>query len=171
MTANQLPTSEYPPFYGSYIKKLGAIGLIDGLESGLNYAVTLFESLPENKLEYRYAEGKWTIKDIIQHLLDAERVFAYRILRIARQDKTPLPGFDENDYADVSLANNRTREELIDEYRQLRKSNLILIKSLNDDALKRMGTVNNGAMSARALGFIIIGHEKHHCGVINERYL
>ena len=170
-TANQLSPSEYLPFYGSYINKVGDTALISGLESGLDQAITLFESIPENKLEYRYALGKWTIKDIMQHLIDAERIFAYRLLRIVRQDKTPLSGFDENDYANESLANSRSRGDLIDEYRVLRKSTVLLIRSLNDDRLKSIGNVNNGEMSARAIGFIIIGHEKHHCNVITERYL
>ena len=170
-TANQLSPSEYLPFYGSYINKVRDTELISGLESGLDQTITLFESIPEDKLEYRYALGKWTIKDIIQHLIDAERIFAYRLLRIVRQDKTPLSGFDENDYANESLANSRSRGDLIDEYRVLRKSTVLLIRSLNDDRLKSIGNVNNGEMSARAIGFIIIGHEKHHCNVITERYL
>ena len=142
-----------------------------GLEDSLIHTIKLFESIPEDKLEYRYADHKWTVKDIIQHLLDAERIFGYRILRIARQDKTPLSGFEENDYAKETLANNRSRADLIEEYKALRQSTLSLIKSLNDNMLKSMGNVNNGEMSARAIGFIIIGHERHHCKVIKERYL
>jgi uncharacterized damage-inducible protein DinB len=171
MTANQLSPSEYLPFYGNYIKKAGTKDLIFGLEHGLIETIKLFETIPGDRLEYRYAEGKWTIKDIIQHLLDAERIFAYRILRIARQDKTPLHGFEENDYAKKTLANNRSRADLIEEYKVIRQSTLSLVKSLNDPMLKSMGIVNNGKMSVRAIGFIIIGHEKHHCEVINKRYL
>ncbi len=171
ITVNQLSPTEYLQFYTSYIKSAENTDLISGLESGMDRAITLFESIPENKLEYRYALGKWTIKDIIQHLMDAERIFAYRILRIARQDKTPLSGFDENDYANESFANTRTRDDLIDEYKALRKSTILLLNSLNDDVMRSIGHVNSGAMSARAMGFIIIGHEKHHCNVINKRYL
>lgn len=171
MTANQLSETEYLPFYRSYINKLGDLELFSGLESGLADAISLFESIPENRLEYRYAEGKWTIKDVIQHLIDAERIFAYRMLRIARQDQTSLPGFNENEYAQESLANDRNGDELIEEYKILRRATLILVKSFNDATLKSIGNVNNGKMSVRAIGFIIIGHEKHHCQIIHERYL
>jgi len=171
MKANQLSESEYLPYYSNYIKNLGDQDLITGLEYGLVEAFTLFKSIPENKLEFRYAKDKWTIKDIIQHLIDAERIFSYRMLRIARQDRTPLAGFNENEYAKQSQANVRTRQNLIDEYKTLRLSTLLLLKSFSNDILKSKGNVNNGEMSVRAIGFIIIGHEKHHCQIIKERYL
>ncbi len=171
MKASQLSESEYIPYYSNYLKKVGSQDLLNGLQTGIKDAISLFESIPEDKLEYRYADGKWTIKDIIQHLMDAERIFVYRILRIARQDQTPLPGFDENDYAQESLANKRSRVELIEEYKILRQSTLLLLKSFNNNILKSIGNVNNGKMSVRAIGFIIIGHEKHHCQIIRERYL
>lgn len=171
MKASQLIDIEYAHFYANYIKKSGNEDLVSGLESSLNNTITFFKSIPENKLEYSYDVGKWTIKDIIQHLIDAERVFAYRALRFARQDKTPLPGFEENNYTLAANANERSREELIKEYQIVRESTLMMFNSFNDDTLKLIGIASNSNMSVRAIGFVIIGHEKHHCEVIKSRYL
>lgn len=171
MSAIQIAASEYPSFYATYVGKVAHRDLAEGLEQGLNQTLAMLESIPDNKLEYRYAEGKWSIKDILQHLMDAERVFAYRLMRISRGDETPLPGFEENAYAAASQADRRSRADLISEYKSIRESTVQLVNSLDDAMLKQIGSVNGGPMSARALGYIIIGHEKHHCEVIQERYL
>jgi hypothetical protein len=171
MKASQLSDTEYASFYANYILKSGDEPLLSGLESGLNKTLDFFRAIAEDKLEYRYEVGKWTIKDILQHLIDAERVFAYRALRFARKDNTPLPGFEENSYTIAANANNRSREDLLKEYQLVRESTLMLFKSFNQDMLKLLGSASDSDMSVRAIGFVITGHEKHHCEVIKSRYL
>ncbi|TYA58927.1 DinB family protein [Formosa maritima] len=171
MKAFQILESEYADYYANYIKKAGNQDIISGLESSLNNTMSFFKSIPEEKLEFRYEIGKWTIKDIIQHLIDAERVFAYRALRFARKDNTPLPGFEENDYTIAANANKRSREELLKEYQAVRESTIMLFKNFDEDTLKLVGIASNSNMSVRAIGFVIIGHETHHCDVIKSRYL
>ena len=145
--------------------------LLPGLRSEFKKAYDFYLTVSEDKLVYRYAEGKWTIKEIISHLIDTERIFCYRALRFARQDKTPVAGFDENDYVEASNANNRAIEELLEEYASVRAASISLFKSFSDADLLRKGMAGSGEVSVRALGFLIIGHEKHHINVIKERYL
>ena len=171
MKASQLLDSEYAPFYANYINRAKNQTLIIGLKSSLDSALSFFETIPEEKLEFSYDVGKWTVKDIIQHLIDAERVFAYRALRFSRQDKMSLPGFDENNYTQVAKANVRSREVLLEEYVAVRKSTILLFKGFSEDTLKLIGMASNSNMSVRAIGFVIIGHEKHHIDVIKSRYL
>jgi hypothetical protein len=171
MTVLELLKEEYQPYYLTYISKVGDLDLIDGLQSSFNETLSFFEKLPENKLEHVYAKDKWTIKEIIQHLIDAERVFAYRAMRFARGDKNNLPGYDENKYAPSSLANRRSKESLLKEYFNLRQTTISLFNSFTNDMLLQIGLADNGNMSVRAIAFVIIGHEKHHCKVIKERYL
>jgi len=171
MNASQLTASEYLPFYSNYINKAGLVDLIPGLEDGFKNTLSFFESVPTEMFDYRYAEDKWTIKELIQHIMDTDRVFAYRALCFAREDKTSLLGFEENNYADSSMANNRAKENLLEEYIAIKKSTVLLFKSFNDEMLMRIGFASGGDISVRALGFIIIGHEAHHCEIIKERYL
>lgn len=171
MKATDLKDGEYLPYFQPYINKIGDLVLVEGLETGLKDTVAFFKSIPENKLEYRYAEGKWTIKELISHLIDCERIFAYRALRFARKDKTSVVGFDENNYAKYSDANNRAIKDLLEEYTLVRQSTILLYKTFNSETLKQTGIAGNGEVSVRALGFLIAGHEKHHCEVVSERYL
>jgi uncharacterized damage-inducible protein DinB len=171
MESNQLPIHEYSAFYSPYINALGNVDLIEELEICLHDLIKFVQNIPMDKFDFRYAEGKWTIKDIIQHLIDAERVFSYRALRISRNDKTPLPGFNENDYVDNTNANARSIQGLLTEFSALRQSTLLLFKSFSEEQLKRMGIASNADVSVRAIGFIIIGHQKHHQKVFQERYL
>jgi len=117
-----------------------------------------------------YAAGKWTVKDILQHLIDSERIFNYRALTIARKDETKIPGFDENFYAEKTNAGKRSLNDLLDEYEIVRKSSLMLFKSFNDEMLLTEGIANNKNISVLALGFAIAGHSIHHYNVIKERY-
>ena len=133
--------------------------------------MTLVRSIPEEKGEYRYASGKWTIKELICHMMDAERIFAYRALRFARNDNTPLEGFEENDYAPEANAQGRTIQQLADEMECLRKSTIDLFMSFTPLMLSRKGTANKTEISVLNLGYIIPGHETHHRLVIQERYL
>jgi uncharacterized damage-inducible protein DinB len=133
--------------------------------------VSFISNIPIEKLEYRYAEGKWTIKDLLLHLIDAERIFAYRALRIGRGDKTPLAGFEENGYVINANANSRSEESLLKEFELVRKSTLELFKNFTDEQLAYLGTSSDSIISVRAIGFIISGHQNHHIKIIQERYL
>lgn len=171
MNALQLTKDEYLPYFKSYIDQAGFIELIEGLRSGLDAMVSFYEAIPEDKLDHAYDTGKWTIKEIINHLIDSERVFCYRALRFARKDKTPLAGFDENEFATASEANSRTIKSLLNEYKNIRHSTIDLYNSFTPEMLKEKGVAGSGEVSVRALGFLIIGHEKHHKAIIKERYL
>ena len=172
MKPNQLQPNEYAPFYANYISHVSdEYTLQEELEISLHRFIKFVQDIPMDKFDYRYAEGKWTIKDIILHLIDAERIFAYRALRFARNDKTDLPGFEENDYVDEANANSRSIMDLLTELSAVRHATLLLFKSFNDYKLLRIGTANNNQMSVRALGFVIIGHQNHHQRIFEERYL
>ena len=171
MNSNHLQTDEYAPYYQTYINALDNIDMLEEFEISLYEFIKFVQDIPMGKHDYRYAEGKWTIKDIIQHLIDAERIFSYRTLRIARHDKTPLPGFEENDYADVANANHRHLKSLLEEFSTVRHSTLLLFKSFSDEEMKNRGTASGVEVSVRAIGFIIIGHLKHHQRIFRERYL
>lgn len=171
MRSDQLPIKEYAPYYAGYVQVLENVHLIEELEICVHEFIRFVQNIPMDKFDYRYAEGKWTIKDIIQHLIDSERVFSYRALRISRNDKTPLPGFEENDYVDNTDANSRSIQDLLTEMAVVRQSTLSLFKSFSQDQLLRTGIASEKEVSVRALGFIIIGHQKHHMKVFQERYL
>lgn len=171
MKVNELSNQEYSSFNATYIKALEDVNLIEELENGLNQMVFFMSSIPADKLEYRYAEDKWTIKDILLHLIDSERIFAYRALRIARGDKTPLAGFEENDYVPNAMANRRNLESLLEEFQFVRNATLSLFNSFSNEQLLSLGTASDNIISVRAIGFVILGHQKHHLKIINERYL
>jgi uncharacterized damage-inducible protein DinB len=171
MNLNQLPVNEYSEFNATYINALDDVNLFEELEISLHDFIKFVQNIPMDKFDYRYAEGKWTIKDIIQHIIDAERIFGYRALRISRNDKTPLPGFEENDYVENTNANGRSIQELLTEFSAVRHSNLLLFKSFSEEQLTRLGIASNHTISVRALGFLMIGHLKHHQRVFQERYL
>lgn len=171
MNSNQLPVNEYAGFFATYIKAVENVNLIEELEISVHDFVRFVQNIPMDKFDYRYAEGKWTIKEIIQHLIDAERIFSYRALRISRNDKTPLPGFEENDYVINTDAKLRSIQDLLTEMAVVRQSTLSLFKSFSQEQLSRMGVASNNEISVRAIGFIIIGHQKHHQQIFKERYL
>lgn len=172
MKPTQLQPNEYASYYGNYIAQVSdEYTLIEELEISLHRFIKFVQNIPMDKFDYRYAEGKWTIKDIIQHLIDAERVFAYRALRFARNDATELPGFEENDYVNEANGNQRSIMELLTELSAVRHATLLLFKSFNEEQLLRIGIASNNPMSVRALGFVMIGHQNHHQKVFEERYL
>ncbi|WP_289659853.1 DinB family protein [Flavobacterium panacagri] len=171
MNVSDILENEYSGHFGTYLKQAGDGKLIEELEISLHEFIRFVQNIPMDKFDYRYAEGKWTIKEIIQHVIDTERIFAYRALRFSRNDKTPLPSFEEQDYADNTDANSRHLQDLLTELSAVRHSNMLFYKSLSDDQLKRIGTASGNQISVRALGFIIIGHQKHHQKVFEERYL
>ncbi|HEY1197030.1 DinB family protein [Flavobacterium sp.] len=171
MNVSDILENEYAGHFGTYLKEAGDGKLIEELEISLHEFIRFVQNIPMDKFDYRYAEGKWTIKEIIQHVIDTERIFAYRALRFSRNDKTPLPSFEESDYADNTDANSRSIQDLLTEFSAVRHSNLLFYKSLSDEQLKRIGTASGNQISVRALGFVIIGHQKHHQKVFEERYL
>ncbi len=171
MKINQLQPNEYASFYVNYINQVSdEYALIEELEISLHRLIKFVQNIPMDKFDFRYAEKKWTIKDIIQHIIDAERVFAYRAMRFARNDQTKLAGFDENEYVDFANANTRSVMELLTELSAVRHSTLFLFKSFNEEQLLKIGIASNNAISVRALGFVIIGHQNHHQKVFEERY-
>lgn len=163
--------SEFPPYFARYIAKVEA----DSVAAAVNrYAVSMndfYTRLPEEKADYRYAEGKWSIKELLQHVIDAERIFSYRILRIARKDKTPLASFDEDSYALSANAQARPFSELKEEFRAVRKATDLLLLSLNEEQLAEQGIASDLPVTANAIGFILFGHLLHHKAVLEERYL
>ncbi|WP_299709663.1 DinB family protein [uncultured Tenacibaculum sp.] len=167
-----IPTSEYNPYFKPYITSLSEE---KSIQENLELVQQDFESTLRNivseKENYAYAEGKWTIKEVIQHLIDSERIFCYRALCFARNDKTDLPGFDQDMFVDNSTAQQRDYNELLDELELLRKGTIQLYKSFNQEDLLKIGTGSGNKISVRALGALIAGHQNHHLNVIKERYL
>lgn len=167
-----LQPTEYAPYYGTYIETISnEYTLIEELEISVHRLVKFVQDIPMDKFDYRYAEGKWTIKDILQHLIDAERIFSYRALRFARNDKTDLASFEENNYAKEADANSRSVMNLLTELLAVRQSTLALVNSFSDEQLLHTGIVSNHLISVRALLFLIIGHQNHHQNVFEKRYL
>ncbi len=164
-------TGSYPAYFEHYIKLVETPTAKEAIEKYSDQILIFFNGLPQQKEDYRYAEGKWTLKELLQHIIDCERIFAYRALTIARGDKTPLPGFDENLYAENSKAGKRTWDSLLTEFKTVRQSSDVLLKNLDDEQLQQTGTSNNNPMSVNALVYIFYGHILHHIGIINERYL
>lgn len=160
-----------PTFYKGYVKLVTHPDVIQALRISGYRTMETIHSIPEAKGDFRYADGKWTIREVLCHMLDAERIFTYRALRFARNDKTPLSGFDENAYAAHLNAEGRSLAQLGDEMEHLRTATVDLFKSFTPEMLTRKGTANSNELSVGALGIIIAGHETHHCKVLKERYL
>jgi uncharacterized damage-inducible protein DinB len=163
--------SEVPPFYQGYVEHVKELDLFIALKNANQQMLTILATVPEERGTYRYAEGKWSIKELLCHMMDAERVFAYRALRFGRNDKTPLTGFEEKDYAPEANAHSRSVVQLGDEMMRLRVSTTDLFKSFTPEMLQRSGTANGTNVSVVNLGFIIAGHETHHRRIIEQRYL
>lgn len=172
MYTSDVNPSEYNPYYEPFIQILNKeTSLNDTLSESKADVVSFFKSIPEEKLSYRYDVNKWTPKEVLMHIIDTERIFSYRALRFARKDKLDLLGFDQNDFVPPSKANQRTIDSLLEEYEAVRNATMVLFKNLDDAMLTEMGTGSGSPMSVRALGFITVGHEKHHITLIKERYL
>ena len=172
MKPSDLQTEEFAGHFATYINQVSSeYSLVEELEISVHRLIKFVQNIPLDKFDYRYAEGKWTIKDIIQHLIDAERIFAYRALRFARNDKTELSVFEENDYVDAANAGKRSIQDLLTELAVVRQATLSLYKSFSEEEVMRKGIASNNPISVRALGFVIIGHQNHHQRVFEERYL
>ncbi|NCT18726.1 MAG: damage-inducible protein DinB [Flavobacteriaceae bacterium CG_4_8_14_3_um_filter_34_10] len=172
MFTSDLLDNEYVAFYGNYIRFVPRnLSLLDSLQTSFLEVHSFFLEVTEEKLHYRYAEGKWTLKEMLLHIIDTERIMSYRALRFGRKDTTPLAGFEQDDYVPNSCANERNIENLLEEYSTVRMATISLFASFNEVTLKQIGMSNGNFMSVRALGFIISGHEMHHLQVAKERYL
>ena len=163
--------STVPEFYKVYVDYVKDMDLSDALRHSAKTARKLVTTIPEDKGNYRYGAGKWTVKEVLNHMMDAERVFAYRALRFARKDQTPLQPFDENTYALVANAHARTIEQLAGEMQRLRATTVDLYASFSPEMLQLEGTASNKIISVLNLGYIIAGHDLHHCRILKERYL
>ncbi len=169
---NKKPTvNEYPTYYGSYIERVTEGSLTHILMTQLEKTIALLSGVTEAEENFQYATEKWSLKEVIGHLTDTERIMAYRLLRIARGDQTPLAGYDDDQYVKVGAFHARSMVDVLDEFISVRQSTVNLIKGLSEDAWLRKGIANNEEISARALAYIIAGHELHHITIIQEKYL
>ena len=162
---------EYDPFYGNYIKLVPPQELIQALMDQIDTTARLLRTISEGQAGKRYAPDKWSIKEVVGHLCDTERIMTYRTLRIARGDETPLPGFEQDDFVRHAGFDLRPLEELVSEFKTGREATLSLFRGLDNQSLQRRGTSNNTGVSVLALAYIIAGHERHHIGILRERYL
>lgn len=163
--------NDFAPYYKGYIEKIKGDDILNILLIQTKECQNILNSFPENKGNYSYAEGKWTVKQVIGHMMDTERVFTYRALCIARAEKQPLPGFEQNDYVNKGNFNSRNLFDLVYELRLLRESNLLLFRSFDDEMLKRRGTASGYEVTVNALLFMIAGHMQHHLDILKERYI
>jgi len=166
-----LNANEFNSYYTPYINLVTTKDIVIALTESFDQTLAFLNSIPDEKWQYSYAEGKWTVKEVMQHFLDTERVFAYRALCFSRKDTMELPGFDQDEYLENSNANSRTKQSLMEEYKAIRNATIVLYKSFSKDMLLYKGVASNSPLSVRAAGYITVGHEKHHCSVIAEKYL
>jgi hypothetical protein len=162
---------DYSTYYETYIKLIEGEDILKILNDQSKRTQDILNSFSEHRGNYRYAEGKWTVKEVVGHLLDTERVFAYRALCIARGEKKSLPGFDQDDYVKEGNFNRRELFDLNYEFRLLRESNLLLFRTFTPDMLKLKGFANESSVTVLAILFMIAGHEKHHMNVLREKYM
>ncbi|MEM7657506.1 MAG: DinB family protein [Bacteroidota bacterium] len=163
--------SEANEFYHGYLRLTKDAPLVGQLQEGAQATLSLLGNLPEDRWQFSYAPGKWTLAESFLHLIDAERVFTYRALSIARGDTAALPGFNQDDYVPLSGAAHRKGADLLAEYQAVRQASIQLFAHLDEAAMARMGTASGHPISAKALGFILAGHEQHHLNLFREKYL
>jgi len=175
-TVRSVPTGrpapqEHAPYYGKYIALVPEDDALAALEHQWIEAAAFLRTIPEAKGDHRYAPEKWSIKEVLGHLADGERIFSYRALRFARKDQTPLPGFEENDYVPAGSFGRITVADLIGNWEAVRRATLTFYRGLEPEAWTRIGTANQQAISVRALAFVIAGHGAHHLEILKTRYL
>ncbi|MBI1938100.1 MAG: DinB family protein [Ignavibacteriales bacterium] len=168
---NRPEKNEYAEYYHKYVEKVPQGNIVDILDGQLNSIVNFFSQITEEKSKHRYAPGKWSIKGVLGHIMDAERVFAYRALRFSRGDEKPLLTFDENQYVANSTYDSVPLHLLVEEFSYIRKANIHMFKNLSDEMWMKKGIASNNPVSVRALAYIIAGHTQHHINIIEERYL
>lgn len=163
--------TEYPDFYHSYVLLVPDGEVLRFLKKQKRLFVGLIDSIPEEQLLYRYAEGKWTIKQLVGHVIDTERIMAYRALAFSRGERQMIPGFNENDYVERASFNQKEITSLINEFSKLRESNIAMFHNFSENMMLRKGNANNLLFSVRALVYIVAGHTEHHIQVIKSKYL
>ena len=163
--------SEYAPYYGRYITLVGGNDVVAALEDQPRETLALLSGLSEEQGDYRYAPGKWSIKEMLGHVIDAERVFSYRALRFARNDRTPLASFEQDDYVRSGGFGDRRLADLIEEFVCVRRATVWLFRTLSPEAWMRRGIASDNPVSVRAVAYIVAGHELHHRRVLQEKYL
>ena len=164
-------TTNFQEYFNHYIKQVDSLEPITALEETLPEFISLLKKIDDEKGLYCYEEGKWSIKEVISHVIDAERVFTYRAMSFARNDQNNLAGFDDHLYSQNSGANNRSIDELLAELSILRKASIALFKSFDDDMWARIGTANNITIDVKSIAYLIAGHCRHHGNILQERYL
>ena len=162
---------QYTPNYQAYIGLIEEDNLIEALENGQRKVREFILSFPKDRLEYVYEAGKWTIRQVLLHITDTERIMSYRALRFARNDQTNLPGFDQDQYMQFANISGRKLPQLSEEFMITRESTLSLFRTFDETCLKRQGTANGKGVSVLALGYIIAGHCQHHLNILNQKYL
>jgi hypothetical protein len=169
---NRRPAAtEFAPYYNTYVKLVPDGDLLAVLAQQGSETQKLLRTLDEKKSLHRYAPDKWSIREVVGHMADTERVFTYRALRFARSDATPLPGFDQDVWAKTTNANGQTLVSLLEDFQALRAATITLFRGFDDAAWDRSGTASNNLVSVRALAWITAGHERHHVNILKERYL
>lgn len=163
--------SDFQKYIQRYLDQIPSGNWMEEMKKTGDKTTEIYSKLTEEQAHFAYAEGKWTLKELLLHLSDTERVFQYRILAFARGEQAELPGFDENGYAEQSFANERSLESLMEEYKLVRKSSQILVENLNPKALHNTGKANGNEISVETIGKLIVGHNYHHLNIIEERYL
>jgi len=163
-------SNEYGSFYKNYINYTSGKDYAILVQQYNERIVAFWDAIPIEKINFAYAPNKWTIKQMFQHVIDTERIFAYRALAVARAETKPLPGFDENEYAKNATAANRHWKDMLVEWRVVRQSTNLMFASFTAEQMKRMGTASDNPISVNALGFIIFGHALHHLHILKERY-
>lgn len=163
--------SEFDPYYNTYISLIEGDDVLPVLNSQSDKLRSVFSGVGEDRGVYAYGEGKWTVKELLSHIIDGERIFAYRVLRISRGDETPIEGFEQDGYIENSNANGRSFSDLLDEFDLLRRSNMLMFRSMSSAGGSRLGTANEKPVSVRALAYIMAGHVEHHIRILQDRYL
>lgn len=164
-------SNDHAPYFSRYIDLVETDDVRNAFAEQQLQLSTIFNAIPDSKADFAYADGKWTVKQLVQHLIDCERIFAYRSLWVARNAPDPLPGFDENAFAEMADVSNRTLQDLKNEFIAVRTSTNALFNSFTNEDLQRRGISNTKEITVNALGFIIIGHLTHHYNILKERYL
>jgi len=163
-------TGDNNPYYDRYISLIGDDDIIEVLKAQRKTSKKFLKTFTEKQGNYAYADGKWSVKEVLGHVIDTERIMAYRALAFARGEKQTLPGFEQDDYVAESNFNNRSLDDLINEFLKARESNIILFKNFDEEILNRRGIANEAEITVLALIYIIAGHEKHHMKILRERY-
>ena len=171
MRTSELKFDAPYPFYKNYIDLIDDVDLLDMLKRQLKNFPNFINSIPDDTMSYNYAVGKWSIAEVLVHIIDSERVFQYRALRFSRGDKTPLPGFEQDAYVPFSNANQRSKGSILEEYNAVRNSTITLFENLDEESLRLNGIASNLNWSVGAVGFAICGHQRHHRNILRERYL